>query len=263
MDASLYPRMAEVEDTHWWFASRRAIVDRMLDRLGLPANASILEPGCGTGGNFPMLARRGQVFAIDADESAIGFAQARGLAQVAYGSLPDRIPFDGQRFDLVVMTDVLEHLDDQAGALRALRARLRPGGWLLLTVPAMAWLWSDHDVTHHHRRRYAANELRNLVAAAGFDVTYLSYYNFVLFPMIAGARILQRLRQPDRNGAHSRHDLTMPPQAVNSILKSIFSSERHLIGGARIPFGVSLILIARAQPGISATATPVSSASAN
>ena len=121
MDPSLYPRMAEVEDAHWWFASRRAIVDRMLDRLELPADAAILEPGCGTGGNFPMLARRGRLFAIDADESAIGFAHARGLAQVAHGSLPDRIPFGDQLFDLVVMTDVLEHLDDQAGALRALR----------------------------------------------------------------------------------------------------------------------------------------------
>jgi SAM-dependent methyltransferase len=263
MDASLYPRMAEVEDTHWWFASRRAIVDRMLDRLGLPDDISILEPGCGTGGNFPMLARRGRVFAIDADQSAIGFAQARGLAQVAYGSLPDQIPFGDQRFELVVMTDVLEHLDDQADALRALRARLLPGGWLLLTVPAMAWLWSDHDVTHHHHRRYTANELRNLVAAAGFDVTYLSYYNFLLFPMIAGARILQRLRQSDRDDANARHDLMMPPRAINSMLQSIFSSERYVVGSARIPFGVSLIMLARAHSGISAAATPVSSARAS
>src|SRR3981189_3679196 len=109
MDPSLYPRMAEVEDAHWWFASRRAIVDRILDGLDLPKDAAILEPGCGTGGNFPMLARRGHLFALDADESAVGFAQARGLAQVERGALPDQIPFGDPRFDLVVMTDVLEH----------------------------------------------------------------------------------------------------------------------------------------------------------
>jgi SAM-dependent methyltransferase len=254
--------MAEVEDAHWWFASRRALVDRMLDRLGLSPDASILEPGCGTGGNFPMLARRGKVFAIDADESAIGFAQARGLAHVARGSLPDQIPFGDQPFDLVLMTDVLEHLDDQAGALRALRRRLRPAGWLLLTVPAMPWLWSDHDVTHHHRRRYVASELSSLLTAAEFEVTYLSYYNFLLFPIIAGARILQRLRQPDRVGANGRHDLAMPPHAINSILQSIFSSERYLVGRARIPFGVSLIALARALPAIPASA-PVPFASAS
>lgn len=263
MDKSLYPRMAEVEDAHWWFASRRAIVDNILDGLNLPATASILEPGCGTGGNFPMLARRGQVFALDDDESAIRFANARGLAQVERGSLPDQIPFGDRVFDLVVMTDVLEHLDSESGTLRALHARLRPGGWLLMTVPAAAWLWSDHDVTHHHRRRYAANELRRLVSDAGFDVTYLSYYNFLLFPMIAGARILQRFRQGDRNGANSRHDLAMPSRAINAMLQRIFSSERHVIGNARIPFGVSLIVLARALPSIISTIAPVLSPSAN
>jgi SAM-dependent methyltransferase len=263
MDPSLYPRMAEVEDTHWWFAARRAIVDHIIEGLCLPADAMILEPGCGTGGNFPMLARRGRLFAIDADESALGFAASRGLGRVAHGSLPEEIPFGEECFDLVVMTDVLEHLDDEAGTLGALRARMRPGGWLLMTVPAMAWLWSDHDVTHHHRRRYRASDLRSLVSACGFSVNYLSYYNFLLFPMIAGARILQRLRPGDRGGANGRHDLSMPPPALNALLMRIFSSERHLIGAARIPFGVSLIVLARSLPEVEPASAQASSASAN
>jgi SAM-dependent methyltransferase len=263
MDPSLYPQMAAVEDAHWWFASRRAIVDRIIEGLGLPPDAAILEPGCGTGGNFPMLARRGRLFAIDADESAIGFAQARGLAQVARGVLPSAIPFGDQRFDLIVMTDVLEHLDDQAGSLGALHARLRPGGWLLVTVPAMAWLWSDHDVTHHHRRRYRASKLRDLASACGFDVSYLSYYNFLLFPIVAGARMWQRLRGGDRDGANHRHDLSMPPAAINSALQRIFSSERYVVGTARIPFGVSLIMLARALPAMRSVAAAPLSTSAN
>ncbi len=262
MDPSLYPRMAEVEDAHWWFAARRAIVDRMIERLGLPRDAAILEPGCGTGGNFPMLARRGRLFALDADASAIGFAQARGLAQVAPGFLPDAIPFGDQRFDLIVMTDVLEHLDDQSGALRSLNSRLHPGGWLLMTVPAMPWMWSDHDVTHHHRRRYRARELSDLVDAAGFEVNYLSYYNFLLFPLIAGARMWQRLSVRDGDGTTPRHDLAMPPPAINSMLRRIFSSERFLIGTARVPFGVSLIVLARTS-GVPSACTSAASASAN
>jgi SAM-dependent methyltransferase len=262
MDPSLYPRMAEVEDAHWWFAARRAIVDRIIERLGLPCDAAILEPGCGTGGNFPMLARRGRLFALDADASAVGFAQARGLAQVAPGFLPEAIPFGDQCFDLIVMTDVLEHLDDQAGTLRALNSRLRPGGWLLMTVPAMPWMWSDHDVTHHHRRRYRARQLRDLVAAAGFEVNYLSYYNFLLFPLIAGVRMWQRLSVRDGDGATPHHDLAMPPPAINSMLRRIFSCERFLIGAARVPFGVSLIVLARAS-GVPSVCTSAASARAN
>ena len=141
--------------------------------------------------------------------------------------------------------------------------RLRPGGWLLLTVPAMAWLWSDHDVTHHHRRRYGANELGSLVTAAGFNVTYSSYYNFLLFPLIAGARMLQRVMRPDRAAEDGRHDLAMPSRAVNSMLQRVFSTERYLVGSARIPFGVSLIVIARALPAIASTTAPVLSAGAH
>jgi SAM-dependent methyltransferase len=255
--------MAEVEDAHWWFASRRAIVDRIIERLGLPPDAAILEPGCGTGGNFPMLARRGRLFALDADESAIGFAQARRLAQVARGFLPAAIPFGDQRFDLIVMTDVLEHLDDQSGTLRALHARLHPGGRLLMTVPAMAWLWSEHDVTHHHRCRYRASELRGLVSACGFEVNYLSYYNFLLFPLIAGVRILQRLSGRNHDGANRRHDLAMPPAALNGVLQRIFSSERYVVGTTRIPFGVSLIVLARALPAAQSAPASAPSTCAN
>jgi SAM-dependent methyltransferase len=244
MDPSLYRRMAAFEDTHWWFASRRAICDQMIDRMGLPPSATILEPGCGTGGNFPMLARRGRLYAMDADPSALRFAASRGLAQLGQGSLPDDIPFGDTRFDLIVMTDVLEHLEDDAGSLRALRTRLKPGGRLLLTVPASPWLWSEHDVTHHHLRRYRPAELRAVATAGGFNVEYLSCFNFILFPAVAVVRTLQRWRRLPLNGTNPRHDLRMPSRPLNAFLRRLFSSERHLLAVARVPVGVSLILLA-------------------
>jgi len=143
------------------------------------------------------------------------------------------------------MTDVLEHLDDDAASLAALRERLKPGGSLLMTVPAMRWLWSDHDATHHHRRRYQAGELRARVADAGFRIDYLSHYNFILFPAIAAVRLMGRMRSGG-NGANGRHDLAMPPRAINSMLLRLFSSERHVVGAIRIPVGVSLIVLAHA-----------------
>jgi SAM-dependent methyltransferase len=245
MDPALYPRIAAVEDTHWWFAGRRAICERMLDRMKLPRDALILEAGCGTGGNFPMLARRGRLYAMDEDESALAFAASRRLAKVARGSLPHELPFARECFDLVVMTDVLEHLEDDRASLCAVRASLRPRGWLLITVPALSWLWSEHDATHHHRRRYRAIELRGVLAETDFAIDYLGYYNFFLFPAIAGARLVQRLRT---NGLspNGRHDLTMPSPLVNALLFRLFSWERFLLGPFHLPLGVSLIALAHA-----------------
>jgi SAM-dependent methyltransferase len=215
----------------------------MLDRIKFPPDAMILELGCGTGGNFPMLARRGQLYAMDDDESALGFAASRGLARLARGSLPRELPFAPQRFDLVVMTDVLEHLADDRSSLHAVRASLKPHGSLLMTVPALQWLWSEHDATHHHRRRYQAKELRSLLKETGFTIDYLSYFNFLLFPAIAGVRLLQRLRVAARHD-NVRHDLTMPPQFINKFLFQLFSCERRLLGPLRPPLGISLIALA-------------------
>ena len=243
MDSALYPRIAEVEGSHWWFAGRRAICDRMLDRMKLPADALILELGCGTGGNFPMLAQRGQLYAVDENETALAFAATRRLAKLVHGCLPGQIPFAGGCFDLVVMTDVLEHLDDDEGSLCAARFSLKPGGRLLITVPALRWLWSEHDATHHHRRRYNAADLRRRLVNAGFAIDYLSYYNFLLFPVIAAVRLLQRLRPAAGNG-NGRHDLTMPSRYLNALLFHTFSCERLLLGRLHLPLGVSLIALA-------------------
>jgi SAM-dependent methyltransferase len=244
MDAALYPQVAAVEDTHWWFAGRRAICERMLAHLELSPGASILELGCGTGGNFPMLARRGKLYAMDEDESALEFAASRRLAQLARGSLPRNFPFAEHRFDLVVMTDVLEHLDDDGDSLCAVRSCLKPRGRLLVTVPALNWLWSQHDDTHHHRRRYRATELRRLLDDRGFEIEYLSYYNFLLFPAIAVVRLIQRLRPAALSGT-GRHDLKMPSRFVNSALLSLFSCERFVLGEFHLPVGISLIALAR------------------
>ena len=251
MEAELYPWMAQVEESHWWFASRRAIVESFITRLGLSADATILEPGCGTGGNFAMLARHGRVFAMDADENALHFAAALGNAQVACGSLPDQIPFGTQAFDLILMSDVLEHLDDDVAALRALQRRLKPSGWIAVTVPAMQWLWSGHDQAHHHRRRYYAPTLRAAAQAAGLNVVYLGYFNFILFPVVAAVRLAHRLTKRDRTGAAANYT-TMPSAPVNTVLRRVFSSERHLLEVMRIPFGVSLLMLARSAADSSA-----------
>ena len=241
MDPRIYERMAEVEERHWWFASRRDIVEKILGQIDLPKDAAILEAGCGTGGNLRMLAQHGRVHAMEPFEPARAAASSIGVAEVASGSLPDSIPFADMTFDLVLMTDVLEHLNDDVASLVALRGRLKPGGWLLVTVPALSWMWSEHDVAHHHQRRYHAARLRHVVEAAGYAVRYVSYYNFLLFPVIASARVVQRFM----GGGSEGHDLRMPSPPMNSLLRWLFSSERHFLGSWSAPFGVSLILLAQ------------------
>jgi SAM-dependent methyltransferase len=240
MNADIYEKMAQIEDAHWWFVARRKIARRMLASLKLPAQAAILEAGCGTGGNFALLREFGSVHGMELDESARALALRRGPADVRAGRLPEAIPFDGARFDLVVLMDVLEHLEYDLESLRALRARLKPGGWIYATVPALPFLWSAHDTTHHHRRRYVAKSLRQITETAGFKIHFLSYYNTVLFPLAASVRLVDRLRGYDK--AH----LEIPPRPVNWLFEKLFASERHVVGAeCALPVGMSLLMTAQ------------------
>ena len=239
MDARIYAEMAALEQRHWWFAARRKILDQLISALPLPADAQILEAGCGTGGNLAMLARHGRVYGMEANAQALELAVAKGAGQIAAGRLPDAIPFANQMFDLIALLDVMEHLDEDAAALRALRARLKPDGWLLLTVPAYPFLWSRHDELHHHKRRYVARGLRAVIEGAGYRVQYLSYFNTWLFPLIAAVRLVNPGSGENSGG------LAMPNKFANALLTQIFASERWLLGRVVLPAGVSLLALAR------------------
>ena len=187
-----------------------------------------------------MLGAFGRLDAVELDEGARVIAAGRSGIAVRPGALPDGLPPAAGGYDMIVLLDVLEHIDADTAALAALRGRLRPGGRLVLTVPAYAWLWSRHDETHHHHRRYTAGLLAARLHAAGYRVTTLSYFNTVLFPLIAGVRVVNRWLGIDAT------DDAMPWRTVNSILRALFRSERHVIGRLCLPFGVSLAAVAEA-----------------
>jgi len=241
MEPSIYTLMASLEASHWWFAARRAIAEKIIKQLDLPPDTKILDAGCGTGGNLAMLSRYGQVHAMELDDQARQMANAKGFAQVLSGRLPDEVPYQQEQFDLIALLDVLEHVEDDRNTLEVLGSLLKPGGYLLISVPAFPFLWSTHDEVHHHKRRYFLGELKSKLENAGLEVGYASYFNTILFPLIFGARQFGKLLTNKRESG----DLTMPHPFINRLLFAIFSSERFVLGRWSLPFGVSAMAIAR------------------
>ena len=167
-----------------------------------------------------------------------GTVEVAGL-DVRTGRLPEDLGVAPGWAEVVLLLDVIEHVDDDGAALAAARRAVAAGGLLVVTVPAYRWLWSGHDEVLGHRRRYTAAGLRAVVERAGFSVLRVSYFNSLLFPMVALVRLWKGLRG-DRG-----HDLRRPAAPLNRLLERVFAFERHLVPRVALPFGASLLLIGR------------------
>ncbi len=239
MERAAYDRMAEIDGAHWWFVARRRIVLALVAaQAPVPPGGRILEVGCGTGSNLAMLQALGRVDAIEPDDGARALSAARSGLAIKGGLLPDGVALEAGAYDLVVLLDVLEHIPDDAGALGALRPTLAPGGRMLLTVPAMPWLWSAHDAAHHHRRRYTAATLRRVLEGSGYRIRHLTHFNSLLMPLIVAARAVGRLT--GREGG----DDAMPGRLANRVLERVFASEAGWVARRSLPAGVSLAVVA-------------------
>jgi SAM-dependent methyltransferase len=247
VDAAVYRAHAELERDHWWFVGRRAVVGDVLERHVGTRVGRILDVGCGTGGMLPLLARFGDVTALEPEPFAVDHARRQPVeAEVVLGRVPEDVPATAD-FDLVTAFDVIEHLEDDVGALRSMASATRPGGTVLVTVPALPWLWSEHDVANGHFRRYRRRDLARVLDEAGMDVRHLSFFNAVLFAPIAAVRLVGRLRRAERPG-RSDFDMGLPPKPVNRLLAGLLGGERRLVSGRGLRLGVSLIAVARVGP---------------
>ena len=241
MRPELFVEMAAVQRRHWWYAGRREILSSLIKAMKLPVNASILEIGCGTGGNLHMLGQHGALSAMEFDEKARALANTQGACEVRAGGLPHDVPFADASFDLVCMLDVLEHIELDGEALARVLALAKPGGRLLITVPAYQWLWSEHDAEHHHFRRYTAQAIQAKARAAGWHIQQAGYFNTLLFPVVVVARLMAKLFGLKQAGGSS-----LPAAPANTFLRALFSAERHWVAArGGFPFGVSVVAVLR------------------
>ena len=228
----------EEDRRHWYFRGRLAVLLSVLEHVLPPPPCRILELGCGTGNVLQALGRFGEAVGVERDPELRAVGRAAGL-DVRKGALPDDVPVDDSWADAVLLLDVIEHLDDDHAGLRAARRALRPGGVMVITVPAYPWLWSGHDVALGHRRRYTAGTLRSVITATGLSLAHLGYFNTALFPAIAGVRLAKRLV------GGVGHDLHRPVATVNRALARLFALERHVVLRPGLPFGSSVLAVAR------------------
>jgi SAM-dependent methyltransferase len=242
MERVVYQQMAELDQRHWWYRARREVIAALIRRsVSPPAEARILEIGCGTGHNLAMLGEFGHVDALELDDEARSFAERRLGRSVMSAPLPELAGVADKQYDLIGAFDVIEHIDGDRAAVASISAKLKPGGKFVITVPAHQWMWSAHDVVNHHKRRYSKRRLRQLIESSPLRLERIGYFNSLLFPAAVAERLSSRMLGKDNA------DLTLPPAPINATFERAFAAERHLIGRLPLPVGLSLFAVASAR----------------
>ncbi|MEJ7787180.1 MAG: methyltransferase domain-containing protein [Solirubrobacteraceae bacterium] len=243
MDAAAYRQFVELEERHFWFVGRRRIFFTLLDAaLGPVGSRRVLDVGCGAGGMLEPLSRYGAVRGIDTSPEMVAFCRERGFPDVEVGSATEPL---GAGYDLITLFDTIEHVAQDDLVLRRCREALAPGGLVCVSVPAYQLLFANNDRVVHHQRRYTARRLRGQLRAAGLEPVRVTYFNALLFPailpIVLAKKALERVRDPGETT-----NLSAPvPGPLNRVLTAIMSAERHLVIRAELPFGHSIVALAR------------------
>ncbi len=239
MEEQLYHKFYEVETNHWWFVARQRIVHHIIEnKIHLAKGSRVLDVGCGTGAVLASLSQQYDAYGTDTSPLAIEFCKRRNLDKVFQCTL-DAFPYPDLKFDLILLLDVIEHIDDDKGIIRLASRFLNPGGSVLVTVPAYQFLWTRHDEINFHKRRYVKSGLRRVLEEAGLKLRLLSYFNTILFPVALVGRLGEKMFPPKID-----QTLKIPSQILNSLLTETFSLEQNLIGHIPMPFGLSIVGLA-------------------
>lgn len=243
MQQHTYEIMNRVEDKHWWFVGRRAILESFLgqivSQIRNPQSAiRILDVGCGTGANLEMLANFGESEGVDVSDDALEFCRAKGLK--VHKGLAEELPFEDESFDVVTALDVVEHLDDDIGGLKEMNRVMKRSGRALIFVPAFMWLWGVQDDISNHRIRYTKKQIAERLEKAGFEIERATYANWTFFAPILAGRTLMKI-----TGIKPESENNVNVSALNGIFGKIFSAEKLWLKNFDFPFGVSIVITAK------------------
>jgi SAM-dependent methyltransferase len=242
MERIVYQQMAELDERHWWYRARRKVLAELIRReVQPPANAKILEIGCGTGHNLAMLGEFGHVDGLELDDEARSISEKRLGRTVMSAPLPELAGVPSHHYDLIGAFDVIEHIDDDAAALASIATRLKSGGKFVMAVPAHQWMWTAHDIVNHHKRRYSKRALKSLIEASPMKLTKIGYFNSLLFPLAVAERAASKLRNKENA------DVRLPTALLNVTFEKVFAAERYLVGRLPLPPGLSLFAVAEAR----------------
>jgi len=245
MDADYTSDYEQFELRHWWFVARRQIIHDAINRYVLSRNPQPrwLDIGCGTGVLLDSCPAITNKLGLELDGGSVERARGKGLKVEQIQPKWDLSKHGS--FDLITLTDVIEHLEDDRKAIDLVQEALNPGGILLVTVPALMSLWSGHDVINHHFRRYTRATLLPLFAGEQWKVLKVSYFSSLLLPLIWLARKWKNLRSASSNGEQGGHDFKFGNPMVDGTLLQIFRSERLWLRVSSFPLGSSILLVAQ------------------
>jgi SAM-dependent methyltransferase len=246
VDQAEFATMLALDERHWWYRGRRRVLAAVLDGLALPPHSELLDAGSGSGRTLDELSRYGHAHGIELNPLGVAAARSRGHADVREAPV-EAIPFADASFDLVTCLDVIEHTDDDVVSLRELRRVTRPGGRLVVTVPAHPALWSRHDEVNGHRRRYTRRSLAHAAEGAGWEVLRRTGFNVVYLAPAALVRLARRNGSEAEVDADAGSELALTPPRLDAALELPLRAEAALVRrGVNLPTGLSLLAVMRA-----------------
>lgn len=247
MERTYYEKYYFFERTHWWFVVRGKLIRNIFAKYaGKKRDQKILNTGVATGRSSEIVSEFGEVSSIETDKNCCDFVRLELKMEVTQASVTE-MPFPSGTFHVVCAFDVLEHIEDDSAAVKELNRVNVQNGWLFVTVPANQWLWSRHDDLNHHYRRYSRERIANILEENGYQIEYLTWFNTFLFLPIVCYRLLSNAMQSKKRHVKSDFEIAMVDKLpfLNKVFYSIFNLERKILLRARLPFGVSILVLAK------------------